>query len=594
MRWMNRFKAWSYKRGMRRRGLGFSKGALFPVWRFSEERGQSLGVRICGLVDPQVEKYLTKHGLWTPIQEIRSQPPPLILCDESALERPEQLAQLFDRVPGEIPLVFWQRQPFAGSLDEARRLMTERFSHFFVSGEITSLAQHAQRLPDFIDFEKYNPVGHGSQNMQATVGLLLPAAGSPPAGWELLRPLLHRWARREDLALWRRTEEGGLSYLTEDACLWRTARGRFDDWEQADANVTTQLLLNLTGEPAPRSLRLQRWAQGQIWLDVLPEEDPEQGLRACWPLEDSPTPLSHRLTRALDEHGWLLGERTALLRRLYGASSLEGQLNEIGRRVLGYELYQPGVSILVVSNKPAFMDKILENFRRQALPNKELVVVFHCSGGEKSVDLPALRAKIKPGERARVFARDADCLSFGYCINDGISLTKMEYVAKFDDDDHYAPHFLTDLLPAFSYCEAQVCGRLTFHTYLEEKQCLVVRKPGNEYTYCTFLPGATLLIHRDVFQKAMFRDIPRDIDGRFGVDCTKAGIRMFSADGFQLLVMRASDKSKHTWKASDSVILRQSLPVYPGVDQAMEEETAYFGERYPACTVEQAVKQISI
>ena len=259
-------------------------------------------------------------------------------------------------------------------------------------------------------------------------------------------------------------------------------------------------------------------------------------------------------------------------------------------------------NVLVLSEEPGklesyfpeYFDKILDNFRRQKLYHKELIVVFHCSNKPSAGEIRQMMAKALPEEQIQIFWRNSASISFGYCINEGVSLTNMEFVAKFDDDDFYGDNFLTDIVPAFSYTDADVCGRISFHTYLEETESLIIRKPGNEYMYCKFLPGATIVARRSVFEKTLFRDIPRDIDGKFGVDCTEAGVKMFAVDTFQLLVMRASDKSKHTWKASDSVILKQSLPAHPDIDTDLETYSAYYKPFFPSITKEKAKKMISV
>jgi hypothetical protein len=49
--------------------------------------------------------------------------------------------------------------------------------------------------------------------------------------------------------------------------------------------------------------------------------------------------------------------------------------------------------------------------------------------------------------------------SLGACLNYAVKKTKYNFIAKFDDDDYYAPYYLTDSLQAFQRTNADVIGK---------------------------------------------------------------------------------------------------------------------------------------
>lgn len=579
MKIWNDLMQWLYLHDMQKRGVIFEKEKEAPAWKPAKAADKGTCISVYGIVEKNIEEHLKKENLWVAPEKAE-----LFLCDETALKE-EGLHDMLGRIPDHAARVFWRHS------DTFEVIPQDTLNHFTlcVDSRSDEMALDGLKLPMLLNLKVYNPIGRGSQNMKATVGVVLTEKAESGAQWDVLRSVLVRWAKRDDLAIWKMNGQH-LNCLLQEPDLACAAAESVDAPSLVDEQCMVQVIVNLSHTALDPMEKLKRAARGQIWLDACLKDG---RYVVKHPLEDKEIPVESFLLGGLEAHNHFLKLRTQLLRAVHKDCSLTAQLNMIGKAALGRPVYVPGVSVLVVSNKPEFFDKILANFRRQTLERKELVVVFHCAQRVSEQDMVRMYAMIRKDEVVRIYWRNSRYISFGYCINDGVALTQMEYVAKFDDDDYYAPHFLSDLMPAFEYTEAGVCGRISFHTYLEESRGLIVRKPGNEYTYCTFLPGATLVAHRCVFEKTMFRNIPRDIDGRFGVDCTSAGVRMFAADTFHLLVMRASDKSRHTWKANDSVILKQSLPAHREIDEDLECMTAYCKPFFPEIEVQKAIEQIT-
>lgn len=561
-------KKQGYLRRMQAQGVRFEKDADTPIWNAPALADTPL--RVTGCVGEAVSAYLARHGGWVSPED-RSAPVDLYLFDETAFEDiPAARACAEGRFGA--PKVLWLRTMPEGGMPAG--FPTDVFDAVYCSGipdAVLSVPHTA--LPLCVDFTQHNPIGHGYQSQRANIGVLLPKEGMPQS----LAVPLRRWAARQDLLLWR-PEDAQMPVPGVDRALLCCIAGVYGRAEAADPDCGVQALINLSGQPFSPWEVARRRATGQLVADATLEAD---GWWLDDPVGGGRISVADWLEVALDTHNWLLRARTQSIRAAYAQSSLPAQLSKICRETAGRTFHDPGVSVVVCSNRPDYIDKILDNFRRQLHPRRELVIVLHVQK-PAALDIVAMRAKVAAGEAVQIHTVDSDALSFGYAINYGVCHTTMEYVAKFDDDDYYGPNFLSDLMPAFDYSQAQVCGRNSFHSYLVERGQIVLRKPGTEYSYCPFLPGATLVMHRDIFAKLMFEDIGSDIDGRFGVGGQKHGIKFFSGDIFQLLVIREADKTRHTWQAKDALVLRQSLPAYREIDIDLEVGRAYLvadGER---------------
>ena len=57
-------------------------------------------------------------------------------------------------------------------------------------------------------------------------------------------------------------------------------------------------------------------------------------------------------------------------------------------------------------------------------------------------------------------------LTLGEVLNLGIEVADGDYIAKMDDDNLYGEHYLSDLLRAFDYADAELVGSLS--TYIDD------------------------------------------------------------------------------------------------------------------------------
>ncbi len=212
-----------------------------------------------------------------------------------------------------------------------------------------------------------------------------------------------------------------------------------------------------------------------------------------------------------------------------------------------------GVSIVTCTNKPHCMENIFQNYQNQSWEEKELIVILNNDG----MDIPAWKRIARCYKNVHLYQLPQE-MSLGRCYNFSVNKAQYGYIATFDDDDYYAPNYLTDLMHAFQYTDADIVGKATYFVYLEEKQILALRNPYQEYTYLyegSFLDGGKKIVKRKVFDQVQFKDVSNLEDVFFCQDCMRKGFKIFSADKYNLTYIRQPNKAHHTWKEEDDKIL---------------------------------------
>ena len=211
-------------------------------------------------------------------------------------------------------------------------------------------------------------------------------------------------------------------------------------------------------------------------------------------------------------------------------------------------------SIVTCTNKPHCIDNIFQNYQNQVWGKKELIIILN----RDDIDIYKWEKKAESYKNVYIYQVPQE-KSLGYCYNFSVEKANYDYIATFDDDDYYAPNYLTDLMHAFLYTDADIVGKLTYYTYLEEKQLLILRNPFQEYRYLddrlSFLDGGKKIIKRKVFDQVQFRDISNLEDVFMSRDCMKKGFKIFSTDKYNITYMRNANKDYHTWKENDDKIL---------------------------------------
>jgi 2-polyprenyl-3-methyl-5-hydroxy-6-metoxy-1,4-benzoquinol methylase/spore maturation protein CgeB len=251
------------------------------------------------------------------------------------------------------------------------------------------------------------------------------------------------------------------------------------------------------------------------------------------------------------------GYREVLENHTY-AHRLRAILDAVG--IESPRIAPPRITILAASNRPDHLDNLLGSLRRQIYPNIEVILLLNSD----SYDRAAVEREAADLPRLKVFQLP-EAYTLAECLNHGLDHSAGDWIAKMDDDDYYGPHYLSDLMLATRYTDARVLGKRNYFCYVESRKQLAIRFADHEHRHVEFVLGATLLVHRDVFDEIRFSPVTRGTDTVFQDECRERGIRIYSTDPFNFILVRRADAFAHTWQISDEQFLSKCRIVSDGL-----------------------------
>jgi hypothetical protein len=212
----------------------------------------------------------------------------------------------------------------------------------------------------------------------------------------------------------------------------------------------------------------------------------------------------------------------------------------------------PPVTVVVPTNRPAQLDNVFEFVGRQLHERIQLVLVSHGFDIAKA----DLTRRAKEAGIDELVVRTADYAgTLGACMNLGLDAADGEFVAKMDDDNWYGPHYLRDLVRAFSYTDAEVVGKWAHLVHLQRSGATLLRFPEAEHRYVKLVQGGTIVVSRSLAQQLRFDDLPRRVDTTFLEKVTAAGGKVYSSDRFNFVSIRRANADGHTWKITEEQML---------------------------------------
>jgi glycosyltransferase involved in cell wall biosynthesis len=216
----------------------------------------------------------------------------------------------------------------------------------------------------------------------------------------------------------------------------------------------------------------------------------------------------------------------------------------------------PAVSVVVCTKRPNALRNLLENYTRQTYWNKELIIVLN-------------NDQLNPDDYARA-AQDLDSVriyrlperaTLGSCLNFAVKRARHALIAKFDDDDYFAPNYLADSVRTMRRSGADIVGKRAHFMVLGNKPPLLYRYPTQANRFVPLVQGATLLVKRHVFEQVRFPDRNRGECVRFCAACRAHGFRIYAGSPFHFLARRRRNSRNHTWIVSDRVLLTRNVRV---------------------------------
>ncbi|MNO52689.1 Glycosyl transferase family 2 [compost metagenome] len=208
------------------------------------------------------------------------------------------------------------------------------------------------------------------------------------------------------------------------------------------------------------------------------------------------------------------------------------------------------ISVITCTKRHYCMDTLFQNYSRQTYKNKELIVILN----HKDLKMKDYIKAAKLYKNVRIFNLP-EHVPLGSCLNYGVKLAKYNLIAKFDDDDYYAPSYLTDSLRVLSRTKADIVGKRAHYMYLNGKKLLLLRYAKMANKYVPIVQGATLLVKRHVFNRVRFPNRNRGESVKFCSDSRAKGFKIYAGDPYHFIAMRRKNSKDHTWIVSDSHLL---------------------------------------
>jgi hypothetical protein len=218
----------------------------------------------------------------------------------------------------------------------------------------------------------------------------------------------------------------------------------------------------------------------------------------------------------------------------------------------------PSVSVVVSTNRPALVERIVGIVAAQDHPNTELILALHGDG------FPDADPVAPPGLDLTVLRAPADAV-FGHVLSQASAMAGGEWVAKMDDDDWYGHEHLSDLVLAAGYSGADLVGKGSEFVYLEGSDVTLRRGLGAGEAPSRTISGGTLLVRGSVLREVCgWRGVPRGVDVALIDDVDRAGGVIWRTHPFGYLLRRTT--GSHTWRVDDGYFLRQAQQRWPGMD----------------------------
>ncbi|MDJ0321743.1 glycosyltransferase [Pseudarthrobacter sp. PS3-L1] len=208
------------------------------------------------------------------------------------------------------------------------------------------------------------------------------------------------------------------------------------------------------------------------------------------------------------------------------------------------------ISALVPTIRPWQLEHVFRTIASQRNVNVELVLLTH-GFSVKTKKIDELKAMFGLAKVSVIKAEKH--ISLGECLNLCIEAAEGEVLAKMDDDDFYAPDYLSDQLYSLEYSRADIVGKQAHYMHLESRNTTILRFPSWEHRYTRTVMGPTLMGYSSVFTSSGFAPIGSGEDTRFLKDVSEQGGVIYAADRFNYCQQRNSQG--HTWKISDDELL---------------------------------------
>ncbi len=319
------------------------------------------------------------------------------------------------------------------------------------------------------------------------------------------------------------------------------------------------------GDPWQLRLAIQGAAAGVlvIYPGILPEQALEKlVVRTCKTSEEVISVATFALT---DEGFWereMLPRRRAALRDF----CLADRLSVIAKAV-GLESHWkpwPRVTVFVPTRRPHLLPNIIEAYRAQEYPDRELIIVVNT----RDVNRESVARMNQNHPDVSIICLGQE-YNVGMAMNIAIDLASGEQSIKMDDDDYYGPRYLMDMVLNLRSIDADLYGKPSLFYYLESENRTYRRGKGSRQFQVfdrqalaarrAHIAGSTHSGQTSFFRKHRFPIYNRGaVDASFYESLTDGDIVACCFDAYSLNVFRSANPHDHTWRIDEAALLRNA------------------------------------
>lgn len=220
----------------------------------------------------------------------------------------------------------------------------------------------------------------------------------------------------------------------------------------------------------------------------------------------------------------------------------------------------PTVSVVLVTHRPDHLEHAFRQVSRLRYPRLEVVVGAH---GDRVDAARVWELAQQVPHPVTVVAVDGQ-RTLGEALQACSDRAEGALVTKMDDDDHYGPEHVWDLVLARQYSGAQIVGKALDWVYLESQDTTVFRPTYAAEKYADFVAGGTMLISRaDLASVGGWRPVPKSVDRALLDRVLADGGLVYRTHGVGYVYVRHS--AGHTASVRDEHFLTKTTATHAGL-----------------------------
>jgi hypothetical protein len=334
------------------------------------------------------------------------------------------------------------------------------------------------------------------------------------------------------------------------------AAGRLlDEGAVLQARALTGATATVTGDPRAAAQRLAELAATGL---VIHARDLPDAVRAHLAPE-----LADGLARTLPSISDSIDDRLAWRVRSTATrrAALQGHAAPIVLAESAGGDAWPEVSVLLVTNRVAMVADALRAVGRQRYSRLEVILGLH---GASAEDLPADAHAVLAALNVPVTIVELDeAANLGQALTQCTRAANGTLLVKMDDDDHYGPDHVGDLVLARMFTGAELVGKAPEITELQASQRLLQRSFPAEEAWGEYIIGATMLVARGpLLDVGGWRPTPWAVDKALLDRFSSGGRNVYRTHNLGWAYVRRGDG--HTWARDDEHFVSQAKHVWTG------------------------------